>query len=59
VLEEKDSVMEASRVKTKAMREKRMEANMNDRNETKGCQDAVEASLKKMEPFSGERGTIV
>jgi hypothetical protein len=36
---------------TKAMWQKRMEANMNDdQKETTACQDAMEASLKKMEP---------
>jgi hypothetical protein len=42
------------------MLEKRMEANMKDnREETTACQDAMEASIKKMEPNSGEKEVVV
>jgi hypothetical protein len=44
----------------KAMRDKRMEAKMkDDREETMACHDAMETSLKKMEPNSGEKKAVV
>jgi hypothetical protein len=44
----------------KVMRDKRMEGNMNDdRKDTTACQDAKEASLKKMEPNSGGKEAVV
>jgi SHS2 domain-containing protein len=48
--EKMDVEMEANRAETKAMRYKRMEANMNDdQKETMACQDAMEAKPEKME----------
>jgi hypothetical protein len=44
----------------KAMRDKRVDANMNDdQKEMMACQDAMEANPEKMEPNPGEDEVVV
>jgi hypothetical protein len=47
------------RAETKAMRDKRMETRWDDRKESTACQDAMEGTIKKMEPHSEEKEAIV
>jgi uncharacterized coiled-coil protein SlyX len=54
-----EEMMAKMDAKTEAMRDKRMEANMNDdQKETMVCQDAMEANLEKMVPNSGEKESV-
>jgi hypothetical protein len=50
----------AIQARTKAMRDKRIEANMkDDRKATTACQDAMEASLRNIEPNTEEKETVL
>jgi hypothetical protein len=64
---EKEAETGAIRIRTKAMRDKRMKASRdacfadikNNRKETTACQNAMEANLEKVEPNPGEKEAAV